>query len=206
MLGSWNKPTGYSKLLAVIVLAGAIWLGFYFKSEFKKVADIKPSLASETKSDINTSDWKTYKNEKYGFEFKYPNYWGDLIDGYSESLAPNKMDYFIKFVPNNTTKPSIDISVKYGIAYTILEGYEIADIDGHGVKQSGWSFTDDNGVLYRSSTTYYIELSGNSSIVINIVSPLFKNKSDAERYNTSYFKEYNTSDFERFIYTFKFIK
>ncbi len=67
----WNKVTWYSKLLAVIVFVGTIWLGFYFNSEFKKVSDIKP-VEVQSQSDIDTKDWKTYRNEKYGFEFKYP--------------------------------------------------------------------------------------------------------------------------------------
>ena len=68
----WNKVTWYSKLLAVIVLAGVIWLGFYFNSEFEKVADIKPVQSVVQNNFVaDTSNWKTYRNEKYGFEFSY---------------------------------------------------------------------------------------------------------------------------------------
>lgn len=68
----WNKVTWYSKLLAVVVLAGAIWLGFYFNSEFKKVGDIKPVIVQNT-SNVEASNWKSYRSEEYGFEFKYPD-------------------------------------------------------------------------------------------------------------------------------------
>ncbi len=81
----WNKVTWYSELLAVIVLAGAICLGFYFKSEFKKVSDIKP-VEVQSQSDIDTKDWKTYRNEKYGFEFKYPESF--IIEG---AVVPNEI-------------------------------------------------------------------------------------------------------------------
>ncbi len=54
----WNKVTWYSKLLAVIVLAFAIWLGFYFKFEFKKVEEIEPI--------INIDSWdRTYPMSRY---------------------------------------------------------------------------------------------------------------------------------------------
>lgn len=100
----WNKVTWYSKLLAVIVLAGTIWLGFYFDSEFKKVADIKPAVVQNA-SNVDTSDWKTYRNEKYGFEIKYPIDWIVIID--NDGFTPK-----INFIPKSLkiTKPIIHLN------------------------------------------------------------------------------------------------
>ncbi|MEW6610398.1 MAG: hypothetical protein AB1352_02085 [Patescibacteria group bacterium] len=37
----------------------------------------KPTPTPEViTSDIDTSDWKTYRNEELGFQIKYPNEWG----------------------------------------------------------------------------------------------------------------------------------
>ncbi len=36
---------------------------------------VKEPVPAPTEEPIDTSDWKTYRNEEYGFEFKYPKEW-----------------------------------------------------------------------------------------------------------------------------------
>jgi len=42
-------------------------------------------------SSVDTSNWKTYRNEEFGFEIKYPNGWG-IID---ESVDSNSLSVYI---------------------------------------------------------------------------------------------------------------
>lgn len=41
----------------------------------KKAKDLLEQKNQQTVGGVSTADWKTYKNEEYGFEFKYPSSW-----------------------------------------------------------------------------------------------------------------------------------
>jgi hypothetical protein len=61
---------GFVKDLIIVILGVVILVGGYFY--FSK----KPANApAETLSQTETADWKIYRSDKYGFEFKYPADW-----------------------------------------------------------------------------------------------------------------------------------
>jgi hypothetical protein len=69
MLAMRNK-TRFIALLVVIVI-GVMGISAYWLQGTKgQQKELTPSLPQAP--EIDTSGWKTYRNEKYGFEFKYP--------------------------------------------------------------------------------------------------------------------------------------
>ncbi|OGK37376.1 hypothetical protein A3F03_04290 [Candidatus Roizmanbacteria bacterium RIFCSPHIGHO2_12_FULL_41_11] len=92
---SWTTVTTLSKILAGVLFITLPFLGFYLGMEYEK--KITPSFTNsltpivENKIPVPPPDpianWKTYKNSKYGFEFKYPKHLSDNCCGvYSDSL------------------------------------------------------------------------------------------------------------------------
>jgi len=58
-------------IIAVLIIGGGTYAIMHNKQQPKeKVETIAQNSASTTD---NTADWKTYRNEKYGFEFRYPS-------------------------------------------------------------------------------------------------------------------------------------
>lgn len=59
--------------------------------QFNILIDGKP--LDEIRTENETAEWKIYKNEKYGFEFQYPNKNLSVKEGYVSSIDPKNLVY-----------------------------------------------------------------------------------------------------------------
>ncbi len=102
-----NKKQGFSSILGIIIILIIVAGGIYWFSQNKSVAPISPTdLIS-----VDTSDWQTYRNEKYGFELKYPKDWE--ISVYDPTSRDVDGPTFSIFVKNNLVpeKPTLAFSL-----------------------------------------------------------------------------------------------
>jgi hypothetical protein len=101
----FQKLTQYQKIekaikyLAVLAIVALVVGGIL---AWQKVQTFNLKLSSELKLD-ETANWKTYTNEKYGFQFKYP---ADT-DIFSESDKPVEMGVLL--VPPNSSSTNVTV-------------------------------------------------------------------------------------------------
>lgn len=86
-MNNQNKKSGsvYLPIILIVIILGAIGAGGYVYTKNQNQLVVTPTpittpdnsfktLPVTTTTD-ETANWKTYKSEKYGFEFKYPAEW-----------------------------------------------------------------------------------------------------------------------------------
>ncbi|MDX1608150.1 MAG: PsbP-related protein [Candidatus Spechtbacterales bacterium] len=60
-------------VITALVLGGIFYAVNVAEEDFKEATQVPPVVKSEKKDP--TANWQTYRNEEYGFEFKYPEGW-----------------------------------------------------------------------------------------------------------------------------------
>ena len=64
------------KLLTILLTFTLFLSGCILVGQKVSQSELQPEqVATSTSDEIDTSDWKTYRNEEYGFEFRYPEGW-----------------------------------------------------------------------------------------------------------------------------------
>jgi hypothetical protein len=79
--------------VAALVLVAAIGSAFAVYNQRK----VSTPPANQPAAKDETADWKTYRNEQHGIEFKYPSDWQSEVDSNNEGN-----DYFISFKSQQT--------------------------------------------------------------------------------------------------------
>ena len=81
------------KLLTILLTSTLFLSGCILVGQKVSQSELQPEqVATSTSDEIDTSDWKTYRNEEYGFEFRYPGNWRisyDKSDGVNLGLYEN---------------------------------------------------------------------------------------------------------------------
>lgn len=122
----WNEVTWYSKFLAILFFIGVLpVLCFYIGKEYGEVkqqvemveiATSEPQEKVATGADI--AEWKTYQNEEYKFEFKYP-----ATLKHQENSPAMGLNPIISFSDNKEIDPTtIDVSGPHGFPVDSFEG------------------------------------------------------------------------------------
>jgi uncharacterized protein YxeA len=97
------KKVSASVVIIIIVILVAIIVGGVFVYQYFS-AKIQPVIQTQENQNNQTAGWKTYTNEKYGFELKYPNDWKYFEQGDAEKLNLPTRENGILFMSTFTVR------------------------------------------------------------------------------------------------------
>ncbi len=180
-------------LVGIIVLAGAAY-GWMMLSPASPVAYQTPT-PSPTASANPTADWKTCKNTRYGYEFKYPQEWqvfkpglgeagpADCTDGdtrlflFAKSISDfntnflavevKSPEYMAAFYPNiKNLEDALQKNSTLAPAHSTNSIVAELTLDGERLVQ----FTNDDFWAFHDGTLYEFRMAGDLPLVRQILS------------------------------------
>lgn len=137
--------TNIKYLFIVIILAIIAGGVMIFATELIKCPCWWPSSQQVTTTEDQTAHWQTYKNEEYGFEFKYPRDWGKIIPDQADTDEGIGVDWkrsifetqiktgvYTFFSENKNIKKIWYQPSSGGLAFVEYTGHEEPDVSGEG--------------------------------------------------------------------------
>lgn len=159
LLSSGKAKFNLRFILIILILTTVAGLGIlaYIKYTDKEISFL-PSLFNFKKHDETTS-WQTYRNEEYGFEFKYPKDW--IVSFNKEGEDSNKQSIAIDITEGNLD--DIISNIKEFAGFPAFP--EMITIDGHkaynliagdagGVAKAVYIYIDNKTTLEISGTFF----------------------------------------------------
>jgi len=106
MFNSFSK--GSILPLAVLIILIVLFGGFFAYKYLKPAGTLAPEQVFVQE---NNANWKTYTNEKYSYELKYPEDWGEQKPGDPPYPGPPEGVEFYSLDNNNFCRAAIESSV-----------------------------------------------------------------------------------------------
>ncbi len=126
---------------AVLIAGGVLWYANEVKKEIIKTSKEQMEIKiPQGNQDIDTSDWKTYRNEKLGFEIKYPKNWS-----YEEKEEGGYFDTKTIFRYVTFKKATSDAHINFGLK-DISEKYVVPREFNTGIP--GGDFVDRGDISF----------------------------------------------------------
>lgn len=76
-------------IVIILALGAGFWMWKKQRNWITSQDQIKTEKIAKTNTDVtNTSNWKTYRNEEYGFEVQIPKNWEIDIQSHNEGILP----------------------------------------------------------------------------------------------------------------------
>jgi len=92
------------------------------------VSENQNTNTATTTEEIDTSDWKTYQSEEYGFEFKYPGEWHLDVCNKEDGIDEVIVILLDDIVTCTGNLPDSKISASLGESYNILNDRQIFNL------------------------------------------------------------------------------
>lgn len=158
---------GFANIILIVVIVAVFVgvVGYFVFGKKSEQATQQQQTTTQTKPKDESANWKSYRNEEYGFEFKYPTGW-EIIDesytgGFPESAIEDRPWIVVHIEgPGRYGFPGLENTrVSYRILITDPERVRqlrlIADF-GSDVPAQTWWNADINQEVVEDSIDYKV--------------------------------------------------